>query len=154
MKKEKQPNKLKSIWLWLTGHNSDGTKKDRLRFAKRTTIILFVTCWILALSPVFAIYVLFNSQPEEELPSVESLENPPELLASIVFADDGETELGRYWSVNRTTVNYNEISPYVFDALIATEDERFLEHSGIDFRAVIRAVSNAGSKGGDRKSVV
>ncbi|MDB4516050.1 hypothetical protein N9089_00475, partial [Crocinitomicaceae bacterium] len=120
MKKEKQPNKLKSIWLWLTGHNSDGTKKDRLRFAKRTTIILFVTCWILALSPVFAIYVLFNSQPEEELPSVESLENPPELLASIVFADDGETELGRYWSVNRTTVNYNEISPYVFDALIAT----------------------------------
>jgi penicillin-binding protein 1A len=148
MKKDKQPNKLKSIWLWLTGHNSDGTKKDRLRFAKRTTIILFVTCWILALSPVFAIYVLFNSQPEEELPSVESLENPPELLASIVFADDGETELGRYWSVNRTTVNYNEISPYVFDALIATEDERFLEHSGIDFRAVIRAVSNAGSKGG------
>ena len=76
------------------------------------------------------------------------LENPPELLASVIFSDDGKTELGRYWSVNRTSVEYKDISPYVFDALIATEDERFHEHSGIDFRGLARAIGNMGNKGG------
>ena len=123
-------------------------KKEKLRFTKRTSIILFVVCWFFALMPVMAITYLFSSQSEDELPSVEVLENPPELLASVVFADDGKTELGRYWSVNRTRVEYKEISPYVFDALIATEDERFVEHSGIDFKGLARAVLNMGSAGG------
>src|SRR5690606_38697205 len=59
-----------------------------------------------------------------------------------------KTELGRYWSVNRTSVEYKNISPYVIDALIATEDERFLDHSGVDFKALFRAVINMGSSGG------
>ena len=88
------------------------------------------------------------SVPEEELPSVEMLDNPPELLASVVYADDGETELGRYWSVNRTTCKYRDISPYVIDALIATEDERFHEHPGIDMKAVARALKGMGKDGG------
>ncbi|NRA12981.1 MAG: transglycosylase domain-containing protein, partial [Crocinitomicaceae bacterium] len=91
---------------------------------------------------------LFSSQSESDLPSVEMLENPPELLASVVFADDGKTELGRYWSVNRTSVAYKDISPFIFDALIATEDERFMEHSGIDFRGLARAITNMGNAGG------
>ncbi|MCR9171435.1 MAG: transglycosylase domain-containing protein [bacterium] len=148
MKKEPKSEKLQAVWYWVTGRNSDGTKKQKTRFTKRTTWILMVSCWILALSPIFIVWYMFASQPEEELPSVASLENPPELLASIVFADDGKTELGRYWSVNRTTVDYNEISPYVIDALIATEDERYLDHAGIDFRALMRAVSNFGEAGG------
>lgn len=110
--------------------------------------MLTVLLWLGAFSPVLAIVLLFTTQDEEELPSVEMLENPPELLASVVYADDGKTELGRYWSVNRTTVHYKDISPYVFDALIATEDERFLEHSGVDFRALGRAVTKMGSAGG------
>lgn len=148
MKKEPKSDKLSAAWYWITGRNANGTKKQKTRFKKRTTISLFVLCWIAALLPILLIWYLFASQPEEDLPSVASLENPPELLASIVYADDGKTELGRYWSVNRTTVDYNEISPYVFDALIATEDERYLEHAGIDFRALMRAVSNAGRNGG------
>ena len=148
MTKEPKSKKIQAAWYWVTGRNSDGTKKKKTRFEKRTTVILFVVCWLLALSPIFVVWYMFASQPEDELPSVASLENPPELLASIVYADDGKTELGRYWSVNRTTVDYNEISPYVFDALIATEDERYLDHAGIDFRAVMRAVGNAGKAGG------
>ncbi len=148
MKKEPKSDKMRAAWYWVTGRNADGTKKQKTRFGKRTTISLLVICWIMALMPILVIWYLFASQPEEDLPSVASLENPPELLASIVYADDGKTELGRYWSVNRTTVDYNEISPYVFDALIATEDERYLEHAGIDFRAVMRAVMNAGEAGG------
>ena len=121
---------------------------EKLKFTKKTRALLFICCWVLALLPLFVITYLFSSQPEEELPSVEMLENPPELLASVIFSDDGKTELGRYWSVNRTSVEYKDISPYVFDALIATEDERFHEHSGIDFRGLARAIGNMGNKGG------
>jgi penicillin-binding protein 1A len=64
------------------------------------------------------------------------------------LADDGETELGRYWKINRTSVDYRKISPYVTDALIATEDERFHAHSGPDFKAIGRAILNVGGAGG------
>lgn len=123
-------------------------KKERLEFNPKTRRILTILLWLGAFSPGIFIFVMIMAQPEEELPSVEMLENPPEMLASIVYADDGKTELGRYWSVNRTTVHYKDISPYVFDALIATEDERFMDHSGVDFRALSRAVLRMGRDGG------
>lgn len=124
-------------------------KKETPTFNKKTRRILLSLLWIGALTPALALIILFISPSEEELPSLEMLENPPELLASVVLADDGKTELGRYyWSVNRSTIDYKEISPYVFDALIATEDERFFEHSGIDFRATARALKGMGSDGG------
>ncbi|MFT5861162.1 MAG: penicillin-binding protein 1A [Flavobacteriaceae bacterium] len=123
-------------------------KKERTVFKRRTRGILTVLLWLGAFAPVFAIMYFMMGQNDEDMPSVELLENPPELLASVVLADDGETELGRYWKVNRTTIKYNEISRYVIDALISTEDERFMEHSGIDFRAVARAAKGMGSDGG------
>jgi penicillin-binding protein 1A len=104
--------------------------------------------WILGLFPLIFIIFLLLFQSEDDLPPVSMLDNPPELLASIVYADDGVTELGRYWKVNRTSVPFNEISPFLTDALIATEDERFESHSGVDFRALGRAIANFGSAGG------
>lgn len=124
------------------------TAAPRLNFGKKTRIVMFSSLWLMALSPIFLVTYLFMSQPEEELPSLEFLENPPELQASIVYADDGKTELGRYWSVNRSSVAYKDISPFVIDALISTEDERFMEHAGIDFRAVMRAAFSFGGAGG------
>ena len=121
---------------------------EKLRFTKKTSRILYILLWIGAVSPILGIWYLYSSQSEEELPSVAVLENPPELLASVIYADDGNTQLGRYWTVNRTNVDYKDISPYVFDALIATEDERFLEHPGIDLKALGRAVVNMGEAGG------
>lgn len=123
-------------------------KKEKLRFTKKTTFFLYSLLWLGALSPILAITLLYSTQSEEDLPSVEVLENPPELLASVIYADDGTTELGRYWNVNRTSVAYKDISPFVIDALISTEDERFLEHPGIDMKALGRAVYNMGSAGG------
>ncbi|MBM3419455.1 MAG: hypothetical protein FJY17_11140, partial [Bacteroidetes bacterium] len=79
------------------------------------------------------------------------LDNPPELQASLVLAKlpgGKDTIIGQFWKVNRTSVKYKEISPYVLDALIATEDERFLKHSGVDFRALLRALTGFGSSGG------
>lgn len=110
--------------------------------------MLFFLIWMGAFSPVWAITFLIMSQPEDELPSIEMLENPPELLASVVLADDGKSELGRYWKVNRSNVEYKDISPYVIDALVSTEDERFHEHAGIDLIAIMRAGANMGKAGG------
>ena len=75
------------------------------------------------------------------------LDAPPEMLASLIFSDNGDT-IGRYFKVNRTSSTYKDISPYVIDALISTEDERFYDHSGIDFIAVARAVFFLGKAGG------
>lgn len=104
--------------------------------------------WSFGMFPLVFVACLLLFQSEDDLPPVSMLDNPPELLASVVYADDGETELGRYWKVNRTSVEYKSISPYVTDALISTEDERFHEHSGVDVKALARAVVNAGGAGG------
>jgi penicillin-binding protein 1A len=81
------------------------------------------------------------------LPSSEKIENPKANLASEVFSEDGIV-LGKYYTQNRTRVEYEELSPNVVNALIATEDERFRKHSGIDFWGTLRAIVYLGSKGG------
>lgn len=81
------------------------------------------------------------------MPSMAELENPSSALSSEVYAADG-TVIGRYFLQDRSNSKYKEISPNVFNALIATEDERFAEHSGIDGVAVMRAVILMGKKGG------
>ena len=74
-----------------------------------------------------------------ELPSFEELENPKSFIATEVFASDGYL-LGKYYSKNRTPVPYEDISPHLINALIATEDARFNTHSGIDFRSMGRVI--------------
>ena len=75
-----------------------------------------------------------------DLPDTEELENPRSELASEIIAADGSV-LGRYFIENRVPVAFDEISPFVEQALVATEDERYYKHSGIDFRALGRAVT-------------
>jgi penicillin-binding protein 1A len=83
------------------------------------------------------------------LPSIRQMENPTILLASEVYADDG-TAMGKFYEEkgNRTPIEYKDISSNVINALIATEDERFYEHSGIDGKAVMRAIVHFGKDGG------
>ena len=83
------------------------------------------------------------------MPSLKKLENPSILQATEVYADDG-TLMGKYYleKGNRSNVEYKEISKYAVHALVATEDERFYNHSGIDFKSTLRAVFLGGSKGG------
>ena len=123
-------------------------KETKVTFSEEGKKKMTYTFWGAAMLPFLIVSFLFLFQSEDDLPPVEMLDNPPELLASVVFADDGETELGRYWKVNRTSVEYREISPFVTDALISTEDERFIEHSGVDFKALGRAIVNVGGAGG------
>ncbi len=83
------------------------------------------------------------------MPSLKKLENPSILQATEVFADDG-TLMGKYYleKGNRSNVEYKDISKYVIDALVSTEDERFYSHSGIDFKSTLRAVMLLGREGG------
>ena len=103
--------------------------------------------WAAALFPLVFIAFLLLFQSEDDLPPVSMLDNPPELQASLILGQEGDT-LGRYWQVNRTSANYKDISQFVFDALIATEDERFMKHSGVDFRSLARSISSFGTAGG------
>lgn len=127
---------------------SKKAKNTQPEFSEEGKNKLRTWIWILGLTPLALVISLLLFQPDDELPPVAMLDNPPELLASVIYADDAETELGRYWKINRTSAEYKEISPYVTDALISTEDERFDEHSGVDFRAIGRAVVNMGGAGG------
>ncbi len=93
--------------------------------------------------------ILINLGVFGSLPSLKELENPSITLATEVFAEDG-TPMGKYYKDkgNRSNVEFKDISPNVVNALIATEDERFYQHSGIDGYSVMRAVVKLGRDGG------
>jgi penicillin-binding protein 1A len=125
-----------------------GKKENTVVLSNRAKKIMTISFWSFSLIPFLFVASLLLFQSEDDLPSVEMLDNPPELQASIVYADDGKTELGKYFKVNRTSVKYKDLSPYLVDALISTEDERFHDHSGVDFQALGRAVFSIGGAGG------
>ena len=82
------------------------------------------------------------------MPDFRQLENPKTNLATQIISADN-TVLGKfYFNDNRTPISYDEIPSSMIDALIATEDERFYSHSGIDFKGTARALFYLGSKGG------
>ncbi|MGB0887238.1 MAG: transglycosylase domain-containing protein [Vicingaceae bacterium] len=108
--------------------------------------------WLLVFIPVLLFLAIMwgaktGNLGFDELPDLAELENPKSNLASEIITSDGKT-IGKYFLQNRTNVKYNELSPFLVDALIATEDERYRTHSGIDFRGLVRAVANLGSAGG------
>ena len=75
------------------------------------------------------------------MPPIEELKNPSDRFASMIYSSDG-VEMGRFYQSkgNRVYVEFDEMSPYLTQALIATEDVRFDSHSGIDARAIMRAL--------------
>lgn len=93
--------------------------------------------WGLTIFGILASIGMFIILSYQDLPSFDELENPKSNLASEVYAANGEV-LGRYFYENRIQVSFNEISPFVEQALVATEDERYYQHSGIDFPGLMR----------------
>jgi penicillin-binding protein 1A len=91
---------------------------------------------------ILASWGVFGSLPDET-----SLENPEKNLATQIMGSDGET-LGTFYKENRTPVKYEDLPDHLVNALIATEDVRFYDHSGIDAKGTVRAFVFLGSKGG------
>ena len=104
--------------------------------------------WALVACVILAIAFIFTAIAKGWIgyvPPIEELENPNLKFATEIISDDGKM-LGT-WSIskeNRVFVGYDQLSPNLIHALIATEDERFSEHSGIDARAFIRALVKRG----------
>ena len=106
------------------------------------------TLWALLLLGLFAVVGVFTAIAKGWIgyvPPIEELENPNLKFATQVISDDGVT-LGTYSlsKENRLYVGYEDLSPNLINALISTEDERFHEHSGIDARALLRAIIKRG----------
>ena len=94
--------------------------------------------WILISIPVaMFIVMLLLVWAFADIPSFEELENPDSKLATEVIADDGQV-LTTFHIENRSHVTYDELSPYLVQAAVATEDKRFYSHSGIDFQSLGR----------------
>jgi penicillin-binding protein 1A len=81
------------------------------------------------------------------MPSFEDLENPDSNLATEVISAD-QVVIGKFFRENRSQLKYSDLPKNLVDALVATEDERFYEHSGIDGRGTLRAIASLGTSGG------
>ncbi len=117
-------------------------KEKKLVNYKKKFIRITLVLWVLFLTPIITIVTLFFLIAQGQLgfmPSIDELANPKSVLATEVYSSDGKV-LGTYFKENRSKVNYSDISPNVINALIATEDVRYLEHSGIDFRSLGRVI--------------
>lgn len=117
---------------------------------KRSYKKLIISFWMIFITGVVAsvmfFYAIANWELFGPLPSIEELENPETHQATEVFSSDGKV-IGTFFAENRSNIDFSEISPNVINGLIATEDERFYSHSGIDLRSLARAVSGGGGGG-------
>jgi penicillin-binding protein 1A len=107
--------------------------------------------WRFFFTGVLGLVLLFGGAALEwygPMPDLQQLENPRTNLATQIISSDGII-LGKYYlDDNRTPISFDELPKNMVDALIATEDERFYEHSGIDWRGTLRAFAYLGKRGG------
>jgi penicillin-binding protein 1A len=113
---------------------------------KKAVSIIWKTTFI-GLGAFILFLALCNWGVFGKMPTIEDIQNPSASQSSQVYAQDG-TLLGKYYLQDRVNVEYKDIAKPVVDALIATEDERFYDHSGIDLRSIGRAVVGLGRDGG------
>ena len=117
-------------------------EKDISYYKKKFWKIFFYGMGGILLFFLFASWGLFGS-----MPSFEDLENPDSNLATEIISSDGAI-LGKYFEQNRSQLKYSDLPQNFVQALVATEDERFYEHSGIDGRGTLRAMASLGTSGG------
>lgn len=124
----------------------EDSKKKELS-TNRKLLRLFWKLFGAGIAFVILIFAFANWGIFGAMPSFDELENPESSVATEIISADGKT-LGKFYLENRVPVKYEELPEHLVDALIATEDERFRSHSGIDARGTMRAIFSAGSSGG------
>ncbi|KAF2518933.1 PBP1A family penicillin-binding protein [Flavobacterium salilacus subsp. salilacus] len=121
-----------------SGNSNDGF----FRYIKTFWLIFLIGLVSVVLFFLMASWGVFG-----KMPTFDELENPDSNVATEVISSDGVT-IGKFYLENRTPVKYADLPQHLVDALVATEDERFFEHSGIDARGTLRAALTLGGSGG------
>ena len=118
------------------------TVKDINYYKKKFWKLFFYSSGAVILFFLLASWGFFGA-----MPSFEDLENPESNLATEIISSDGVT-IGKFYNENRTPIKFEDLPPHLVNALVATEDERFYEHSGIDARRTFGAALKLGQDGG------
>jgi len=116
-----------------------------IKLCWKYAVLVVVSFWLFLLSVQHNFLYLYGKMPD-----LESLENPQLEIASEVYTSDGVL-VGKYFKENRSPTDFEKISPFVFKALLATEDIRFYDHSGIDPGATVSiliSVAKGENRGG------
>jgi penicillin-binding protein 1A len=124
---------------------SKKTKKPA--HSNRKYIVGFWTLFGIGILAGILIFLLAGWGAFGKMPTFEELENPETNLATEIFSSDGKT-LGKYYSENRTPIKYEDLPDHLVQALVATEDERYYQHAGIDAKGTVRAAVFLGTRGG------
>ena len=120
---------------------------DSNNILKKALIGLW-SIFILGIVSIILLFWMISKGWLGYLPPLEELQNPRNKFATEVISSDMQL-LGRYYrQENRVGVNYEDISPNMINALIATEDARYYSHTGIDFKSLLRAIAKMGKAGG------
>lgn len=107
----------------------------RYKYHVITIWVLFILAWL----SFYGLFYAIGKGALGPLPTFEQLENPKTALATEIYTADSVL-LGKWYSENRSPVTFDELSPNLVHALVATEDVRFYKHSGIDPRGLARAI--------------
>ena len=115
---------------------------------KKIIITLFWLILIFGLTSFVGVFVLASKGFFGQMPDLQQLENPKTNLATQIITSDNKIIGKYYFKDNRTPISFEELPQNLIDALIATEDERFYSHSGVDWKSTLRAIYYMGERGG------
>jgi penicillin-binding protein 1A len=117
-------------------------REERVKLPKKKMRKYLCAFWIIFFSPLVFVFLLIwvvSLGWLGNLPKIEDIQNPRINLATEIISADGKV-IGKYYAENRVNVKYHELSPFLVNALLATEDIRFQEHSGVDLRGLARVI--------------
>ena len=117
-------------------------------YKKKIIITLFWLILIFGLTSFVGVFVLASKGFFGQMPDLQQLENPKTNLATQIITSDNRIIGKYYFKDNRTPISFEELPQNLIDALIATEDERFYSHSGVDWKSTLRAIYYMGKRGG------
>ncbi len=123
-------------------------KQEQKKTFKRTFSVWFWSIFGVGILCVVIVFWLISKGWIGYMPPLEDLQNPKNVYASEVYSADMQVLGSYYKGANRVEVEYKDISPYMVDALVSTEDVRFYQHPGVDLKALFRAVVLLGRAGG------
>lgn len=126
--------KWTNFWKWYKGLYKDQPWWKKT-FVAILSFIAFIIFYVFAVT--FNLFWLFGKSP-----SLSEIMHPKTAMASEIYSADGKM-IGKFFNENRTPVEYKDINPVFFKALISTEDERFYQHHGIDFQGMLSAAKDA-----------